>query len=742
MDILQPRRILTALAIVVTLAATTVAAAGIGSTSHANAGPLPVTFVMAEARIGDQGNYTWSHVVLDADGNATVVEEHELWGFRWLAAKPMRDKDGRLHDTNTLHQWGWQRCDDCGTGSGKDGSSGVGNGASGGLGWERYAEPVYSIDRSDLSIVAYSYLSESAMDPNQDYGGHSMRQSMLLGPDDRFAPNCGPLGPWQGKSVPLGDKVRLFSACFGFGNAFSSDGTGRFEAQGTQVVENRTLVLFSQGGWQDTHVWYDASIPVPLRIAVQRAGASNEYDVLQLTNFLRGSAPLAWGGDSPLAPAPTWVEAPLVDGLADETGVEHPFGAHDALQAARGQPEAEEFFAVLDRGYVSFLDYREHHREGATSFSWDIAASDGKANPAIQVTMDVVSEERSTMPSAPVPLPPLPGFAQTVHNVTITVEATSDRGGSHHPDPSQVPATAPTVASMMTRWQAFASAEHNQRTGNAWGLRIICVNACDDVVVERWAGHSASYSWANGTSMSLESLLTESASPRRGHDATLRESTYLWQAAGAAPSAGRMPAPAASDVQLSSAWVWIAPNAYVVAGTGAFAVLAGLAYLLWPILKSGALVGLFSRVQSNQVLEHPVRRDLLHLVEANPGIHLRELQRRLKISNSQLDHHVRKLADASTLRLVRGPGYTCLFARNADAGVLAGAGTLKAPAARRILQAAQARPGIGVRELAREAGLSTGTVSHHVERMRAAGLLQAGTVGLVVTEKGQAAWAA
>ena len=752
--ILRTRRILVAALIVTVLTLGSVVAAGFGGKDLVAAAPLPATFRMPEARVGDRGNYTWDHIRLDAAGNATVTDGHDYLGFEWQPAKPMRDKDGRLHDTNTLHTWGWQRCHEGDTGDGCRSGNGGNAGGGSGDGWERYAEPVYSIDRTDLSMVAYAYVSETAADPNQRYGGAHMLQAMLLGKDDNFAPFCGAYSPFQGRAVPLGEGVQLFDACMGEGSGFAASMEGSFRAMGVQTLDGHSAILFSSG--ESVHVWYDPEIPVPIRIAVQDWRHPGEYDVLRLTRFARGNEPVTWGGAAPLGPAPEWVMAPLVDKLPDETGVTHTFSAHAALAAARASGNAQAFFDVLDRGYVSSLGYQErldHSAGPVATYSWYYNAIDGDKQAGLMVTLTNRTESGvEAGPAGPVPLPvPLPppvgggeGTPTTRHNTTIEVQVNEGNDRAPFASPVVVAGGAPTVASMLARWRAFASDEYQGRAGNSWGFRVMCYPDCGTGAYEFRAGHESSETWTNGTaqepvyaSVNRGSELRESNLEGRGHEATLSESTYRWTQGGSAPARASA-LPSSSDMTLQHSFAWVAPGASLVAGTGAAALLVGLAYLLWPALKSGAMMGLFSRVHSADELQsHPVRRQVLQLVEAQPGIHMRELQRRLGLGRNQATHHVGKLRDAGLIRMVAGPGYTCVFPRGTDKATMGAAPAMKADAARRILRAAVAHPGLSARAVAREAGISPGTLSHHLPRLRSAGLLSPEATGLVPTDLGR-----
>ncbi len=177
---------------------------------------------------------------------------------------------------------------------------------------------------------------------------------------------------------------------------------------------------------------------------------------------------------------------------------------------------------------------------------------------------------------------------------------------------------------------------------------------------------------------------------------------------------------------------------------GAIATLAALLVLAWPWLKAGGPLALFSRVSGGRVLENPRRAALLDLVEAEPGIHLRELARRTGQAEGALRHHLARLVDAGKVRAVRGPRYLCYFPVGAvDRNVAAAAPLLKSDVARRLLERCAAEPGLSGQRLAADLGVTPGAVTYHVQRLSAAGLLQQRRLGreqlVDVTALGRAA---
>jgi predicted transcriptional regulator len=184
------------------------------------------------------------------------------------------------------------------------------------------------------------------------------------------------------------------------------------------------------------------------------------------------------------------------------------------------------------------------------------------------------------------------------------------------------------------------------------------------------------------------------------------------------------------------------PSLPAAAGLSVLSLVVAAAYYLWPVAKAGG-VGLFSRVTEDELLDNPVRRRLAALIEAQPGIHYQALVRGSGAGQGATDHHLRKLVDARLVSKRVGTGFTCYFPAVFDPALAAAAPALKSEGARRILDAIHGAPGASAKEVAAATGLDAATVTHHVQRLQAAGLVEAHRVGrslsLKATSLGQAA---
>jgi len=143
-----------------------------------------------------------------------------------------------------------------------------------------------------------------------------------------------------------------------------------------------------------------------------------------------------------------------------------------------------------------------------------------------------------------------------------------------------------------------------------------------------------------------------------------------------------------------------------------------LGWLLWR--NAGLLVRLFSRIDDEKALEHPTRALLHETVAAEPGIHARELARRLDKARGVVRHHLGILVAAGLLHARKGEGYTRYYLAEADAREPEGART---DLARRILATVRDRPGMNITELADGLGVNRNAVRYHLQRFREAGLV-------------------
>lgn len=725
-EILRTKRLITAAALFLVVWSTSVGAAGAEKDIEGNGGPLPSSFTLAEERVGDAAQYELAIVRVKDDG-AEVLEEHPIAGIEWMEPQWTRGHDDRLYDTNRVHQWGWQKDD--------DGQ------------WGMYAQPVWAVDKASRQIVAYSYMHNSDLQITRSRSQH------LLGPEDNHVIPCGVANAYSGRAVPLDRGVVFFRDC-AWPNYWSPGES--FRAVATQRLGDHDTVLFTQDGRMTIHMWFQEDVPYPVRVASQDQDDAGLWHVHRLTLFHRGEGPIiSWDG-APPAPAEMPLKlAPRVDGLyPEEAGVAHPFPLSTALKASRSSANATRFWEILDNGGYLARGQAGLARigEDPVSRQWSFLATDGTALAAIAVLQE-------TTPSpTPRPLwPYAPGLEEVGRATTVRV-VTQEAQDVGFPKPEQVPADWPTVAFLFARWQTQANAPYRDMPADAWGFFVTCADygGCENVRMTFEAGVNHQEStrepsdspllWSSASD-TYHSIYEMSVDPLRGNSSNLWEFHFDEEGGTGQDGVEGEPLPPFTTAQLRSAHevttfsrlAWVAPAAPWVAAGGAVAFVATAAYLLWPVLKTGAL-GLFSRMTGPEELaRHPVRSRILAIVDAEPGVHVRELARRLGTTRNGTDHHVRRLQQAGLVTVVAGNGYSCVFRRGTvEDGLMRAAEPLKAEGARAILALAVQAPGIGVREAAARLGMSPGTASHHLRKLRGAGLLLPGP-GIASTDLGRRA---
>lgn len=172
-----------------------------------------------------------------------------------------------------------------------------------------------------------------------------------------------------------------------------------------------------------------------------------------------------------------------------------------------------------------------------------------------------------------------------------------------------------------------------------------------------------------------------------------------------------------------------------VAVAGALLVLPPL-ILWWAWLRWLPIMGGFTRLRQDRLLDHPVRADLFARIEERPGIHYLALVEASGKAKGAVSHHLATLSRAGIITAIRQRGFSSYFVRGAiDAPVMHGLAAVKAPAAARALRDIAAEPGRPAREVARRVGLHESTLRHHVRRFSQAGMV-AQEGGLQLTELG------
>jgi len=124
-----------------------------------------------------------------------------------------------------------------------------------------------------------------------------------------------------------------------------------------------------------------------------------------------------------------------------------------------------------------------------------------------------------------------------------------------------------------------------------------------------------------------------------------------------------------------------------------------------------------------EVLDLDVRRRIHAFVSESPGLHLREIQRRLGIALGTLRYHLRVLEDESFILAMRERNRKRYFATGMSPEERSAVAVLRAPGPRAVASYLLGHPGATIAELADATGRSKTSTRTYVELLRGGGLL-------------------
>jgi ribosomal protein S25 len=163
---------------------------------------------------------------------------------------------------------------------------------------------------------------------------------------------------------------------------------------------------------------------------------------------------------------------------------------------------------------------------------------------------------------------------------------------------------------------------------------------------------------------------------------------------------------------------------------GATAASASAHVGLWNLLRRfgwlGAGLPLFSRIEKDDLLDHPLRSEIYEAIKTNPGIHISALARTVDAGWGTTIHHLRKLKDEDMVAVRLVNNQKCYFINGGGVGAdtWSAVSHLKNGTARKIAEFVHAHPLIAVTDLSKQLGISASLVSHHVAKLSRAGILE------------------
>jgi DNA-binding transcriptional ArsR family regulator len=710
----QPRKT----AILVLVVATLVAAVGaVAQIVPANAaGGLPDTFQLAPRHGGDEGRWNTtstqsgaqpattsepassnpSGTIVAAGSMSTGTASRE--SFEWLPAQAWRAGDGSWHAVHGL-----LRVDP------DHGDTATVNG-------HVVFTPGWQVDWTETStgrVLGTSALTGGSAQASQDLELTTDSSTTTWAEQDS---ECSLADALQ-KGVSLHDEIQS-QGC--------PQATETYRAVRVETINGIEAVRFDSVQ-RPVSYWFNPGIPYPLQTRSQSKDVVTER---HLVAFKAGTE--AWDARVELPRQTALPAIQLADRKPwgpDDSGVVHPFALSVAWQkAAQDQTNVafRQFLAAHPKAAATSAEYSEVHQGSNIDREWDVLVLDGNASfflTAIQHSKPVDGALADLLGR------PAVGPAQDSYDFK------GGSGAAHgFAATDELTRQLPTVASALAFWKAFTG---SPAPGNAWGLDYC--PACDGKL-SMTAGNDTLV-------LPVASLIAPAANATFSHTMTefagngtllsLQESeaTYIHtttQSLGVLagfPPTSRVVERQAGGPRVAALGIELPISATL--GVGGVTALVAIVLWLWPAIKGLPALGLFSRVTGDQLLEHPMRADLMRRIEAEPGVHYQSLLRATGAGKGGLEHHLRKLEEGRLVRAVRGSRYTCYFPWAASQSVRAAAPALKSEGARRILEAVQRKPGITGHEVALQTGLSPSSVSEHVARLAAAGLVSPSREGRV-----------
>lgn len=194
------------------------------------------------------------------------------------------------------------------------------------------------------------------------------------------------------------------------------------------------------------------------------------------------------------------------------------------------------------------------------------------------------------------------------------------------------------------------------------------------------------------------------------------------------------PAPeAAGELQMEAGSLLDEQPEASLAAAGAvtgLALLSGLAAYHWGSLKvllGGFGVGLFSRIDRNQMLDNEMRHKIYEAISNNPGVTIKEITMLLGCGWGTAVYHLKRLESERLIASERNRQFRRFFKNgsgisNDSKGAFS---ELKNPTSQKIAEKLLAQPGTCQKDLCQALGISPPLASKYLGRLRDAGLVSA-----------------
>lgn len=704
----------------------------VGVVVAAGSEPLPETFGVAEPQVGDRWEYA-ADMRITYENESETDTDFDMAGFEWLESDTVYDRDGVPRHVQTLMDV-------------RNDIAAYVDMATKRVVAQSYDYPVQEYAAAGAAVLGVPI--DPLARPSSSSGNVS-----IVGYFDEPSP-CGFFTDLQGQNLSLGGPINVYGGCLGLDPL---QGATLFEATAVQTIDGVPAVGFeATDGKNTTRLWYNPNIPYPVRMEMEMVmglgavlgvpedelrdlGIPEEIELeilFKMTGFVPGSAP--WGEKKgPLPSALSTVEiAPTTRTGPDDSGVVHPFPLSESFQGAMDDLTYSGLRDFMTQ-YPDAVVVKAHHWATVDGdydvHSWAFRVWTDESGPgegSEQYWTDVEAERRIAHPGTP---------AATLQQATGPEESYQAGGQEDFVQSDlfegaswdKIPVQAPTVASAMGRFEEATGAP-----ASTYGFDYTCQWFCwldqpDSLSVGSEVITDESADLVTGEPGRIEAVRHFFRFDEEGRLA-MEERTETQGAtwtAGLLGTSGATPSQytASDDISTPPAAVWQAPPPEATAGISFVAVLIGAAYWLWPSIKTFPLLGGFSRVRSDQMLQNPMRAQMYETIKQQPGIHYQGLIREVGKGGSVVDHHLRKLQQGGYVSIQKGAGFTCIFPEGVvDHRIMAAVPAVKTEGASKVLREVLAHPGGSVADVARALGLAKSTVSYHVTRLRKAHLLEEG----------------
>ncbi len=168
-----------------------------------------------------------------------------------------------------------------------------------------------------------------------------------------------------------------------------------------------------------------------------------------------------------------------------------------------------------------------------------------------------------------------------------------------------------------------------------------------------------------------------------------------------------------------------------VAAGGTAAVAGSSQAGLWALWRRygfwlTGLMGLFSRIDKDELLENERRAEIYELIKQRPGIHLSQISRELDMAWGSTLHHLRKLREERIVQTKSIGHHKCYFLNgsgysDAQMRVMS---LLKNDTLADVAAAIEAHPDTSLKDLSEKIGISAPLAAHHVKTLEKAGVIQ------------------